>query len=115
MHPGGACISCHQLEGEGPTLSIAGTVFASDHEKTDCFGASGAQISITDATGASVTLDVNESGNFMHKGAVAFPVQAKVTAGGKTRDMVSPVPNGDCNGCHNEAGANGAPGRILLP
>jgi hypothetical protein len=34
---------------------------------------------------------------------------------GKTRAMVAPQTNGDCNSCHTENGANKAPGRVLLP
>jgi predicted CXXCH cytochrome family protein len=29
--------------------------------------------------------------------------------------MVGKVTSGDCNSCHTTAGANGAPGRILVP
>jgi cytochrome c553 len=115
MHPGGTCISCHEQHGEGPTFGIAGTVFAAQHEKTDCFGASSSQVVVTDSDGRTVTMDANEAGNFMHEGAVTFPVQAKVFAGGKTREMLSPAPSGDCNTCHTDNGDQGAPGRIFLP
>jgi len=29
--------------------------------------------------------------------------------------MTAPQTSGDCNGCHTQTGANGAPGRITLP
>lgn len=115
MHPGLACIACHQSQGEGPTLRIAGTVHAAEHEAADCFGVSGAEVVVTDANAQTVTLATNSAGNFMHSADVAFPIQVKVTFGGKAREMLSPVTDGDCNGCHDETGAQGAPGRVLLP
>ncbi|MBK7579686.1 MAG: hypothetical protein IPI67_05695 [Myxococcales bacterium] len=115
MHPGGTCISCHDEKGEGPTFGVAGTVYPAEHEKQDCFGASGSQVVLTGADGFSLTLDTNAAGNFMHKGSVPLPLTAKVVRAGKTREMLSPVNDGDCNGCHTESGDQGAPGRIFLP
>ncbi|HJX65368.1 MAG TPA: hypothetical protein VJ860_15605 [Polyangia bacterium] len=44
------------------------------------------------------------------------PYTAKVVNGsGIERVMVSTASSGDCNGCHTQTGANGAPGRITLP
>ena len=44
-----------------------------------------------------------------------MPFTAKVTYQGRERAMTAPQTSGDCNGCHTQAGANGAPGRITLP
>jgi hypothetical protein len=66
-----------------------------------------------------VSLTSNSSGNFTLSTAAAtqlvFPVTVKVMINGKTREMIGAAPDGDCNRCHTEAGANGAPGRILAP
>jgi len=114
MHPGRACIACHQ-QGEGPSFRVAGTVFAAAHEADDCYGAAGAEVVLRDATGKTVTLPVNSAGNFSYSGLLTFPLEAEVTKGGAVRAMGAPVAEGDCNGCHTAAGDNGAPGRILLP
>lgn len=115
MHPGGSCIACHESQGEGPVFQVAGTVYASAAEKTDCLGSAGPEVVVTGDDGKSVTLATNSAGNFSHQGALAFPLKVKVVQGGKTRDMLSPVTDGDCNGCHDETGKQGAPGRILAP
>lgn len=46
---------------------------------------------------------------------IQVPFRAKVVAGGKERAMGREQSTGDCNSCHTEQGANGAPGRIMLP
>lgn len=118
MNPGQACISCHQSHREGPRFSLAGTVFPTGHEPDLCFGApasSGAQIVITDANGQTLTLTPNAAGNFYSETAIALPYQAKVVANGATRAMSAAQTSGDCNSCHTQSGANGAPGRITLP
>ena len=119
MRPGGACISCHKQEGEGPAFTVAGTLFPTPHEPNDCNGvgsAAGAQIVITDANGVVHTLAVNQAGNFyLEARGFAFPYQAKVTYDGRERVMVAAQMSGDCNGCHTQNGQENAPGRIFLP
>jgi hypothetical protein len=44
-----------------------------------------------------------------------LPFTAKVTFQGREIVMTTPQTDGDCNSCHTETGANGAPGRIKLP
>src|SRR5213078_3485301 len=41
MNPGRACIACHSTD-DGPTLAIAGTVYATAHEPDLCYGEDGA-------------------------------------------------------------------------
>lgn len=115
MQPGGACISCHAKEGEGPTFTLAGTVMAEAHDDTQCVGVGGATVEITDADGQILTLQANEVGNFTYAGPVALPYSAKVLLGGKERVMTAEQVNGDCNSCHTADGANGAPGRVRAP
>jgi len=119
MRPGGACISCHQKEGEGPLFAVAGTLFPTPHEPDDCNGVSstaGAQVVITDANGAVHTLSVNQAGNFfLETRTFAFPYQAKVVYQGRERVMVEAQKSGDCNDCHTQDGRENAPGRIFLP
>jgi hypothetical protein len=125
MQPGEACNACHS-RGEGPQLAFGGTVYPSGHEPSLCNGAStgGAQVIVTDASGASFTAQVNEAGNFFLRSRTRItpPLKARVVSGGRERAMVSAVTSGDCNTCHTQAGtttAGGgalkAPGRIALP
>jgi len=119
MNPGQACISCHTNEGEGPELTIAGTLYPTAHEPSDCngSGASDAYVEITDASGRIFQLELESSGNFMLEDPDAFtmPYTAKVVSAAGERVMVSEQDDGDCNSCHTEGGAEAAPGRIMLP
>jgi hypothetical protein len=124
MHPGGTCISCHSSGGgeeEGPRFAFAGTVYPTAHEPDDCNGVNGstamAQVIVTDANGATITMSVNSVGNFSYtsRSTVALPYHAKVVANGQERAMSAAQQSGDCNSCHTETGANDAPGRIMAP
>lgn len=124
MHPGRACISCHDNPpgGEAPDLPplVAGTVYPSAHEPDDCYGARGdggglITVEVIGNDGASQTLFVNESGNFMGFDPVVLPVTAIVHYQGRTRSMTTEAPSADCNSCHTEGGTSDAPGRIMLP
>jgi hypothetical protein len=118
MYPGVACIACHAGSFEAPQFSIAGTAYPTAHEPDSCNGSNAsaqAQVIITGADGASYTLQVNGAGNFYLESAVALPFRAKVVSGAGERVMAAAQTDGDCNGCHTELGANGAPGRIMLP
>ena len=118
MHPGGACLTCHATQHDAPRLGIGGTVYPTGHEPNDCNGATTADaavVEVTDAGGTVITLPVNASGNFLTTQTIAFPIRVSVVANGKRRSMNGSPPRGDCNSCHTQDGANGAPGRIVLP
>jgi hypothetical protein len=122
MNPGIACGNCHSAGGEGPRLWFGGTVYRTAHEPDRCVGgpASGqAQVVITDANGNAVSRSVNPAGNFVllrgQLANLAFPIRAEVRYEGRVRAMATPQMTGDCNSCHTQDGANGAPGRIVLP
>jgi nitrate/TMAO reductase-like tetraheme cytochrome c subunit len=117
MNPGRACITCHSTM-NGPSLTIAGTVYPTAHEPDLCNGANGsngARVVITGADGATLTLTPGTSGNFNSRTAVKTPFRAKVTYMGRERAMSTAQTSGDCNSCHTQSGTNSAPGRILLP
>jgi hypothetical protein len=116
MQPGDACISCHANSGEAPRYSIAGTVYPTGHEPSMCqaAGVAGAQVAIADSQGTHI-YSVNSVGNFAGSDAIATPFRAELRYAGKVRAMATPQTSGDCNACHTENGAQGAPGRILLP
>ncbi len=118
MNPGKACIQCHLAQEGKPEIAVGGTVYPTAHEPDLCFGVNGgAQVIITDTSNQEFVLNVGPTGNFSlsDKVALAMPIRAKVVQNGKAREMISPQNTGDCNGCHTENGANGAPGRIMLP
>jgi hypothetical protein len=110
MRPGDTCQSCHGFK-------IAGTVYATAHEPLFCDGANaaGANVIITDANGTVTTIAVNSVGNFYSSTPFVLPFRAKVVYAGRERDMLTPQMTGACNSCHTADGANGAPGRIMLP
>jgi hypothetical protein len=116
MHPGADCIGCHS-SGEGPNFVIAGTVQAAIDDPTDCYGVPGATVTITDATGKSVSVLTNDAGNFYvsARDALTMPIQARVAFDGRERAMAGAQMTGACASCHTTSGANGAPGRILVP
>lgn len=120
MHPGVACIECHQEEDEGPELLIAGTVYPTGHEPDDCYGVAEILVEVTDANLQVVELHANGSGNFMLEAedapaGFAPPYLVKVVSDLGERSMAMPVTDGDCNGCHTQDGAEDALGRIVAP
>lgn len=119
MHPGGACISCHEQDDDAPLLHAGGTVYPTAHEPDDCHGSAGAIVEITDATGQIFSLTTNANGNFLIEqdevDSFVTPISARVLYQGRQRQMEQQVETGNCNSCHTEAGSNGAPGRIMLP
>jgi len=120
MHPGVACIDCHDREDDAPSFIAAGTVYRTAHEPDDCNGiaGSGTKVVITDADGKVFTQSVNGAGNFYFetkKNKMALPYRAKIVTGTKTRIMKDAVTTGDCNACHTEKGDESAPGRVMAP
>jgi hypothetical protein len=126
MHPGLACVTCHNSNDneDAPSFAIGGTVFPTAHEPDDCFGVDGERdtetfVVITDANGQELRLEVNDAGNFHSNEdgneGIAFPIRAKVVRGARERMMSGAQMTGDCNACHTQDGWNGAPGRIVAP
>lgn len=122
MWPGKACISCHEELADRPVIQIGGTVYPSLHEPAGCFGIAGdgaTAVVVTDAVGRMEKLVVGPTGNFSLDIAftrrLVMPLHVKVVRNGVERKMFSALSSGNCNSCHTEQGANGAPGRIMAP
>ena len=126
MHPGGKCDTCHDKNPmTAPNFTVNGTVYPTMHEPDDCNGVAAGvddkglpdvQIVVTDRTmRVRPPLPVNSVGNFKFEGEVLFPIWVKVVSKGKENKMTMQAPHGDCNACHTQMGAEGAPGRIQMP
>lgn len=122
MNPGLPCRACHEEKNQDDMYFFMGTVYPTLHEEDRCFSEvpSGTRVEIIDAMGeVALSLSVRERGNFFsysREAEVALPFTARIVLpDGRTRSMSTPQMTGDCNGCHTEQGANGAPGRIMLP
>ncbi|UQA58382.1 hypothetical protein [Polyangium aurulentum] len=121
MNPGQACRACHKTQASDFNYFFMGTVFPAFHEKDLCMSPPppGAKVEILDATGkVTMTLTPNAAGNFMSSAVAAgvpVPYTARLVANGLTRSMTGPQKDGDCNKCHTEQGAEGAPGRLVWP
>lgn len=122
MNPGLPCRACHLEEEDDLAFFFMGTVFPTLHEEDRCYSdvPEGTMVEIIDRNGeVALELAVRQSGNFFsssRSARVALPFTARVVSpNGATIEMNTPQMSGDCNGCHTEQGANGAPGRILLP
>ena len=115
MAPGTACGGCHLVIGK--PIFISGTVFPAYHEADLCLGVTDVKVELVDSFGATHTLNVNSSGNFIQNALQLWPSPWKVAVvrGAERRPMAGSVTNGDCNSCHTAAGASGAPGRIVAP
>jgi hypothetical protein len=124
MLPGENCLECHGgslLPGEPATIAqprtaprwtVAGTVFESENGGS---GVAGAKVHLTDALGATLTLETNLAGNFYTAEPLQFPLRAAVEYGGLLHDMEPDVPYGGCNGCHRLPPRQDAPGRVTIP
>ncbi|MBA3460931.1 MAG: hypothetical protein H0T46_13260 [Deltaproteobacteria bacterium] len=122
MNPGMPCRACHLANEPDEARFFMGTAYPTLHEQDRCFStvAAGTRVEILDANGnVAVTMPVRARGNFfsMSRNAnIALPFTARVVSpSGAFTQMTTPQMTGDCNSCHTEQGANGAPGRILLP
>lgn len=120
MRPGEACIACHATKFGAPTFWVAGTLYPTGREQTDCKGVpAGATVRITDANSVVYNLPVNSAGNFFlddfNTPNFKAPYAAEVIVGNDSRKMLAAQTDGDCNGCHSEPPKNGAPGRIVVP
>jgi hypothetical protein len=129
MMPGSDCLSCHSPSARSARVHstddddpdgyvVAGTVYAAQHEPSDCLGVGGVLIRITDARGQIIERVSNAAGNFYikaEKARLALPITAEISAGGRTRKMEHAQCLTSCNACHTQTGSGGAPGRILLP
>lgn len=114
MRPGSDCLECHGNPGaeeDGPPWTVAGTVYATPGGTGE--GVRGATVTVTDATGRTVTLRSQAVGNFYLADKLTFPLRASVERNGVRHDMPDRFDYGGCNGCHRPGGEAG--GSIAAP
>jgi hypothetical protein len=106
------CISagCHAAGGDGPTWSVAGTLYTTAAGGIPQVGAT---ISIRDATGLALDLPTQQNGNFYTPATLTLPVTVYASECPGLNPMVATT-TGSCNtaGCHDGVAATG---RIYLP
>ncbi|MBP9112553.1 MAG: hypothetical protein KBF88_07065 [Polyangiaceae bacterium] len=119
MNPGKACKNCHDsaTDDDPPNLTFGGTVYPTAHEPDLCLGVGPGAITVevTDANNKVASVRTNASGNFLYEGSLSPPFRVRLIGPKGERRMAKEAPHGDCNLCHTQTGANGAPGRILAP
>lgn len=115
MSPGAACLGCHGAR--APVFTFAGSIYAAANESDRCadVAANDALVLIKAANGFKLALTINSAGNFFTQTELPKPYTVELRYQGRTRTKQTPQISGDCNSCHNELGAHGASGRILLP
>ena len=116
MAPGQNCMACHTPGGPAgeASFTVAGTVFGSSTADTGS-GLAGVSVIITDANGLDTLLTTNAAGNFFTRAALALPLKKAAVGINAQRTAMSAAPDGDCNRCHTQPAAGGAPGRIHAP
>jgi mono/diheme cytochrome c family protein len=108
MFPGTNCQSCHTRGGRASHFTASGTVFTSPTCPTPAVGAI---VTITDANRKTVSLPVNEVGNFFTTEPLVLPFRVVVESDDGRREMKRSTA-GDCNYCHRP---DGGPGPLNLP
>lgn len=114
--PGQPCLVCHGAGGpEGPTFSVAGTIFRTRDARV---GVPGAVVTITDADGVTRRFGTNEVGTFFVQESEwkpKFPLRTSVASGTTTVEMKTLI-NGDgsCGSCHRDPAARDAAGHIYI-
>lgn len=105
MLPGRNCQSCHLPSGQAASVrfTISGTVFRSLSSSCNTGGVGDVKVEILDASGrVQATLTSNAAGNFYTAAAVTFPIRARVSKDGVTREMMSTTAIGSCAACHQK-------------
>lgn len=123
MRPGEDCSTCHGA-GEAPNFTASGTLYTNPTDAASQ-GVKGGRVHVTDASGKTLSLKTNETGNFYTREPLAYPLQVAVEKDGRFSVMSVPAPDGACGRCHTAAtlpppstqfqdGAKAAPGRVAL-
>lgn len=109
---GRPCFNCHGDTGSGTPMAFGGTVYANAAGTTP---AARVEVRVKDEDGKAISAWSDADGNFYFlvnpNGDLAFPAHAGIRDAKGTKVMPKTISNGNCNGCHNAAGA----GRLVAP
>lgn len=117
--PGQPCLACHSDDGggQGPTMSVAGTVYQKRNRDIPAWGA---VVRVSDAAGGHFETRANCAGNFYITTSdwdPVFPLGVEVD----DTELPEPVPmeshigrEGACAGCHVVTAGPTSPGRVYL-
>ena len=120
--PGQPCLLCHQDGiGNPQRFTVAGTIFQTTGALV---AASGVQVDLIDASGASIGIVTNAAGNFYLTPSQydpTFPVQVSLNAAGSRVQMQTLIegngtvePNGGCASCHFDPVGPSTPGHVAV-
>lgn len=102
-NPGQACLNaaCHRAGGDGPTFTVAGTLYDLARGGTPVAGGS---IVVVDGNGQRIELASAANGNFWTSAQLATPLLLKASQCPLDNPMISLSQDGDCNrgGCHGD-------------
>ena len=116
MHrPGQPCLVCHRDGGEGPTFTVAGTVF---RDPAGLVPVQDAMVVLIDAMQARITATTNCVGNFYltpRDASPTLPMWTTVELGTIRIDMESAMHlDGDCGACHGDPVTQAQAGHVFL-
>jgi hypothetical protein len=114
--PGQPCTVCHGDKGPGsPSFGIAGTLFATDSERTPLAGAT---VRMVDERLRTLALTTNAAGNFYAESeqlSLSFPFWVSIDWGGRSVDMLTPVfRSGSCAECHADPAGPASVGHVYF-
>lgn len=114
--PGQPCLACHgQYGGDGPIMSVGGTVFATPHDQIPVEGVT---VRVTDARGQTETATSNCVGNFFIEESTwkpVFPLTVNITCPRvpTPKSMGSLIGrDGSCAHCHSGEASLDSPGWV---
>ncbi|HEX7670340.1 MAG TPA: carboxypeptidase-like regulatory domain-containing protein [Polyangiaceae bacterium] len=112
--PGQPCTLCHD-GGRAGAFSIAGTVFRSADTTAPLVGA---QVRLTDATGATRSFSTNAAGSFYAASgdySPAYPLWVTIAFGGDCLDMkTQDFRDASCASCHADPPSNQSMGHVYF-
>jgi cytochrome c5 len=124
MEPGVACIDCHVKKKRQAIVSVGGTIYPSAHEPANCAGSADTALNVVftnDSSGKETRIAVaaQNNGNFSSRAQFvpgAYHVRLETKDNRRVMGVALTMPqDGDCNRCHTDVGAEGAPGRLIDP
>jgi hypothetical protein len=81
-------------------MTAAGTLYTT---AAGAAAVAGATVTITDSTGAKITMVTGSAGNFYTSSTISFPATVQVSKCPDIATMPTTITVGSCNNCHTAA------------